>query len=428
MSPALMGQASPNSAAVAPAIDDWSYHHGIFSKPATAEQARRLEQDPRYRQQIRRSSPSAPSAETGRVLAPELRAHRHGGSNNSGLWSENMGTGATIGSGNYPAKYSLTTTSANCSNDFVVYPTGLAGSNTQASIVAYTNLYSGCGGTVPSVYWAYYIGAGNTIRSSPVFSLDGSQIAFMQETGGSAALVLLKWAASTTETVALPDPVGIHGLYSSCHAPCRAELDLIDGVSFPTDTNSSIFVDYPSDTAFVGDDFGYLHKFNPVFNSTALNPPSEVTGGGWPVQVNPGTPTALTSPVYDSVTGNVFVADAGGFLYSVNSSTAAVTASGQLDFSVEFDGGPGIVEGPILDYTAGQVYVFATSDGSLSCNVGADCAAVYQVATGFTSGETGSEVVVGNSSIEPAKPSPMYIGTFDSTYKNSANATGNLYV
>ena len=91
-----------------------------------------------------------------------------------------MGTGATIGAGNYPAKYSLTTTSANCSNDFVVYPTGLAGSNTQASIVAYTNLYSGCGGTVPSVYWAYYIGAGNTIQSSPVFSLDGTQIAFMQ--------------------------------------------------------------------------------------------------------------------------------------------------------------------------------------------------------------------------------------------------------
>ncbi|MGA8646086.1 MAG: hypothetical protein WB628_04530, partial [Candidatus Sulfotelmatobacter sp.] len=241
LSPVLMGQASPNSAAVAPAIDDWSYHHVIFSKPATAEQARRLGQDPRYRQQIRRSSPSAPAAETGRVLAPEVRAHRHGGSNNSGLWSENMGTGATIGAGNYPAKYSLTTTSANCSNDFVVYPTGLAGSNTQASIVAYTNLYSGCGGTVPSVYWAYYIGAGNTIRSSPVFSLDGTQIAFMQRnTSEEALLVLLKWKASTTESVGNPDSVGLTGTYAACsHPPCRAELNLIDGVSFPTDTNSS---------------------------------------------------------------------------------------------------------------------------------------------------------------------------------------------
>ena len=213
-------------------------------------------------------------------------------------------------------------------------------------------------------------------------------------------MVLLKWAASTTETVAIPDPVGHpRSVLFLPRSPCRAELDLIDGVSFPTDTNSSIFVDYPSDTAFVGDDSGYLHKFNPVFNSTALNPPSEVTGGGWPVQVNPGTPTALTSPVYDSVTGNVFVADAGGFLYSVNSSTAAVTQSALLDYSVAFDvpAGPGIVEGPILDYTAGQVYVFATSDGSGLCAGGADCAAVYQLPTSFTAGDTGLEAVVGSS-------------------------------
>ena len=75
-----------------------------------------------------------------------------------------------------------------------------------------------------------------------------------------------------------------------------------------------------------------------------------------------------------------------------------------------------------------MVYVFATSDGSESCSGGADCTAVYQLATGFATGDTGSEVVVGNSSIETTVPSPIYIGTFDSTYKNSANATGNLYV
>ena len=139
-------------------------------------------------------SPSAPEAETSPVLAPELQRHTHGASNNSGLWSEELGTGATMGALNYPAKYSLTTTTANCGNDFVVYPTGLAGSATQASIVAYSNLYSGCGGTVPSVYWAYYIGDGNTIQSSPVFSLDGTQLAFVQEEAGEAVFVLLKWA------------------------------------------------------------------------------------------------------------------------------------------------------------------------------------------------------------------------------------------
>ena len=57
MSPVSMGQASPGSEAAAPAIDDWSYHHVVFSKPATAEQARLFEQDPRYWQQIRRRRP-----------------------------------------------------------------------------------------------------------------------------------------------------------------------------------------------------------------------------------------------------------------------------------------------------------------------------------------------------------------------------------
>jgi len=52
----------------------------------------------------------------------------------------------------------------------------MPGPTGQASIVAYNNLYSGCGGTVPSVYRAHYIGAGSAIQSSPVFSLDGGSL------------------------------------------------------------------------------------------------------------------------------------------------------------------------------------------------------------------------------------------------------------
>jgi hypothetical protein len=123
----------------------------------------------------------------------------------------------------------------------------------------------------------------------------------------------------------------------------------------------------------------------------------------------------------------VFVEDKGGFLYSVNPS-AVVTQSTQLDFSEEFDSGPGFVQGPIVDSVAGVVYVFATSDGSESCPDLADCTAVYRLTTSFVSGSGGSEVKVGNSSVEPTEPSPMYIGAFDSTYESSVNATGHLYV
>jgi hypothetical protein len=145
------------------------------------------------------------------------------------------------------------------------------------------------------------------------------------------------------------------------------------------------------------------------------------------VQVNTGAPTPLNSPVFDYGSGGVFVTDVGGFLYRVGPNTAVATSSGPLDVS-SAEGGAGIVQGPIVDSTAELVYVFASSDGSGGCAGGADCTAVYQLGVNFADGDSGSEAVVGNSTVEPAAPSPMYIGAFDSTYENSVNATGNLYV
>jgi hypothetical protein len=92
-----------------------------------------------------------------------------------------MGNGASTGAGNYPAKYGLQITVANCVSsghpDFVVFGTGLFGQPTQADIVAYDNLYSGCAGTKPQVFWAYNLNGGR-VPTSPVFSQDGTRLAF----------------------------------------------------------------------------------------------------------------------------------------------------------------------------------------------------------------------------------------------------------
>jgi hypothetical protein len=435
-----MGQASQGSAQSG-TPNDWTHHHVIFSKPATAEQTRRVQQDPRYWQQIRRQSPVVPEVDTRRVLDSELRRRPHppspikNPSKNPGLdrdWAVDLGGGASIGAGNYPAKYSFDTSTANCTTDFVVYPTGLTGvpgpTTGQASIVAYSNLYSGCGGIVPSVYWAYDTAEG-TIQSSPVFSVDGTQLAFVQADGsGNGELVLLKWAALSTESIGSPDSLTAvgHSSYFGCSAPCMDTFPLRHGVGNDTDTNSSIFYDYSADTAYVGDDSGVLHQFHPVFKGT----PAEVTAGAWPVQVNPTNATPLASPVFDSGTGNVFVTDQGGFLYSVTP-TAGVTTSGQLDFSLTNDFGPGIVEGPVVNSTAGFVYVFAASDNTPGCLGGtAHFSGVYELSTTFVALDTGGEATVGCSTTPPATPNPLYVGAFDSTYVNSVApaATGNIYV
>ena len=66
----------------------------------------------------------------------------------------------------------------------------------QGDIVAFTNLYSGCGGQVPGDYWSY--NTGGQVLTSPVISLDGTQVAFTQTNGTVAGLVLLRWNPRST--------------------------------------------------------------------------------------------------------------------------------------------------------------------------------------------------------------------------------------
>jgi hypothetical protein len=278
---------------------------------------------------------------------------------------------------------------------------------------------------VPQVYWAY--DTGGTVNTSPVLSADGTQLAFIQTDGsGNGNFVVVKWAASVTDTVTSPTLLARNTSYPVCTAPCMTTGFLPNGSGVnEIDIRSSMFYDYASDTAFVGDAAGLLHKISPLF----LGPPAEVRSAGWPVQLNPSAPTAVSSPVYDSVSQFVFVTDAGGFLYRVGASSAFVVSSAQLDFSLA-DGGVGLVQGPIVDSTSESVYVFASSDGSGSCPVGSgglDCAAIFHLPVAFVPDTTGSEAIVGNSTAG-TPPNPLYIGGFDNAYLNSTNGTGNLYV
>ena len=402
---------------------DWSHRHVIFSQPTSAEEARLLSDDPRYRQQWYRRNVT-------RILSENPAIPARAGLINpasEGAWAEDLGTGASAGAANYPAKYSFSITTANCGTalqpDYVVYSSGLTGSGTQASVVAYDNLYTGCGGMVPSVYWAY--NTGGKILTSPVPSLDGTQIAFVQTSGGQAGLVLLKWKASTTETVTspgVPTMAVSAAQYRTCVAPCMWEVFLHDSSGVPVDdTTSSPFYDYTNDIAWVGGTRGWLHKITGAFKGT----PTEVNTGGFPVQVSPPSTNSLSDPVYDRISKNVFVGDAGGFFYRIASATGTTAvATAQLDF------GAGLAQSPILDQTNGRVYMFSSSDGTANCTGGTACSAVYELSTTFAAGSAGSKVTVGNSVVKGTlpNPNPLFAGDFDNLYFTSAGGTGNLYV
>jgi hypothetical protein len=409
---------------------DWSHRHLVFSQPKDLMQRFRLSGNVRYVQQwIRRSAEFQPVGEPWRWRhAPEPSELLHGD------WSEDMGTGATVGAGNFPAKFSFSVGTASCGNaaqpDFVVYNTSAMGSGSQATIVAFDNLYSGCTGTVPSTYWAYNTGTNDLVVTSPVLSADGTQVAFIQSTsGGTANLVLLKWKASTGTLTAPVAPTAESASgYRGCTAPCMTTIAFGDG---DADITSSPFYDYTpsSDALYVGDATGYLHKFTGVFNG---NPPAEA-GSPWPVHA---ATAPLTSPVYDEVSGYVFVdasfvtSNNGGRLHAICATSTCGTIGSALNSGIlgpvvsgtsctngtSGSGANLFMDAPIVDPTNETIYVVLGNDGDAH-------SAVFQFKVSTLNNGCGIEVTLGTGSTTGV---PVYSGTLDNLYYSGS--AGHMYI
>ncbi len=388
-----------------PVVTDWSHRHLIFSHPTTPEQAARVQRDVRYTMQQDR-------AKSRTILETNVRGKRKFGPHHRrGLrmhrdWTVDLGPGAAVPAGKYPAKYNFSNIVAYCFGDptvqadFVVFGTGVPGSASQGSIIAVTNLYNGCpNDPKPAAYFSY--NTGGAVNTSPVLSIDGLQLAFTQVSGGTSSLVLLKWSpfdGPDVQTPVTPNIV-IPSAYLGCTAPCMTSFTL--GAN---DTNSSVYYDYGADTAYVGDDAGKLHQFTGVFKGT----PAEFATG-WPVTISA---KKLTGAVHDPASGMTLVGDSGGFLYRVDSGGTKIT-SGRLDF------GTGLAEGPIIDGTIATAYVFSSKD-SLGTS-----ASVIQLSTSFGAGDTGTAVPIGAAAVAPTI---QYNGAFDNGYIFSPDSTGNLWV
>jgi hypothetical protein len=138
--------------------DDWSHHHLIFSNPGSFADAvnhgsferwSKVVTDPRFIFQQEKRAGWPTGIDDGRDDGRRRRRRRMHKD-----WTMSLGSGGIVGAGQYPAKYQFGIATASCANDFVVYNTGLAGSATQPTIIAYSNLYSSCTGSKPSVFMA----------------------------------------------------------------------------------------------------------------------------------------------------------------------------------------------------------------------------------------------------------------------------------
>ena len=301
------------------------------------------------------------------------------------------------------------------------------GVDPQASIIAYNQLYSTqgsvgglCNQNGPSVMWSYNTTAGGnttgTTVSSPVLSLDGTKVAYVETNStanGGAILHILKWKSgqgTAANAPVMPDQI-VAG-WTSCTAgnSCIVNIPLNGGRPA---TISAPFYDYSGDALYVGDDNGVLHKFFPVLNGT----PVEVTTGGWPITVNRGA--VLAGPVFDAGSKNIFVGDGSGTLSYVRESGSAIgnCASGSppcLGTPSQTAGGAG-VDAPLVDSSTGMVFAFDGTDGGNGT--------VYQIDTALSNGSIVATSVGGRGG-----GSAMFAGAFDNAYMSSANGTGHLFV
>ena len=414
-------------------VTDWSHRHLVYSETKSPAKRYALLSDPRYVQQQRRREAER------RGDRDEWRWHRAPENPNQlhGDWSMDMGAGATVGAGNYPAKYSFDIASANCATDFVVYNTSLAGTSSQATIVAFNNIYkTTCGATIPTTYWAYNTGsAGTAVLTSPVLSFDGSQVAFVQSTAGSttgsATLVILRWKANDGTLLAPVTPGA--GPCSPAAAPCQITIPFSTANSDgnTADNWSSPFYDYNSDILYVGDNAGFLHKFTGVFFGTPAEVVSTATNF-WPAHLT--SYGHINSPVFVYGYNQVLLTASDGEFYSVDPTIGGVYPNG-YDYIDPKLADTGFDDAPLVDVTTGMVYLFARQSSTFVLaangipNGVPGVASVFQIPIPANVPAVHSaaiaQAVVSDSTTIPA--SAFYAGALDFDYYNTPG-TGNLYV
>jgi hypothetical protein len=382
---------------------DWTHSHLIFTRQVLSTHPSLANAEPRVLQQfLRRAQPyfstSNPLAAGDQQGRPTIELKRD--------WSLGLGTG-NVAFGMSPIKYGFDVNAPpDCTNDYAAFGLDVAGvTGGQANFVGLNMLYSGpggfCGTGNPNLLFAYNTTtiAGGRIITSPVVSVDGTKIAFVESATGAAIFHVLTWDGGPGNGVSPTNSAqpGVGNLASMTSLTYAST----------TDTRSSPWVDYAADEAYVGADDGKLYKITGVFKGTPT-----LAGSPWPVTVSANR--RLTAPVLDHVTRNIFMGDAEGFLWSVNVDNPALTAS----LAVGLSGAPhtGIVDGPLVDSGNGTVFAVSSNDGVSAVVVQADTSSLAELQRGR----------IGEGSTMGTNVS-IYDGAFNNNYFN-APGTGGLFL
>ena len=330
----------------------------------------------------------------------------------------------------FPAKYRFDVTTENCNGDYLLLGLTVT-SGTQANIVGINNLYtsgsSPCNGGTPFVAFAYNTALhGGQVSTSPVISMDGKKVAFVESAAAGSYFHVLYLPAT------IPGPPTGNGtvlspatpsLCTSSPAPnCITDVFLSSGAN----SNSSPWVDYDTDSAYVGTDDGLLHKITPVFGLGT--PAADTDTTNWPVTVSTQTTKVLTGAVVDKNAGLIFVGDGFGYLYSLSFSAPKKKTTAQVAIGwVTHGAGTGIIDAPIVvndsaNPATDQVFAFTGCSVTLG-----DGGAISQLPANFTSTTTPASVDLGSASgTGDCTTGNVHGGTFDNQFWINGSTSGHI--
>jgi hypothetical protein len=415
---------------------DWSSHHLIM--PGNADDLLNAgDRDPRYvynwvMRQVAMERFRRP-------LNPRMRprkAHID--------WAVSLENGY-VPQNQFPVKYQFDVTAENCTSDYLLLGLTTTGA-AQGNIVGINNLYTSaspaCNSGSPWVAFAFNATTkGGQITTSPELSEDGTKVAFVESVASGGKI------GSYFHVLVLPNPLPSPPTHdgtvlapltpTTCTKPttvgCETTLTI---QTTKGDSNSSPWIDYNNDAAYVGGDNGVLYKITPVFGGGA---PALVSDpSNWPVTVSTNTHnTILTAPVVDDTAGLIFVGDGDGYVYSINLTSPGKTFVAQQTVGWAYDGtndgsgkaGTGIVDPPIAvtdpaNPTTDQVFAFT------GCSeVQGIGGAVTQLAANFTTGAptTANTVNLGSASGDgDCTGLNVHSGTFDNEFWLTGSTSGHM--
>ena len=388
--------------------EDWTHHRIKFNSAMLHQHPEIAVREPRaaiqlYKEAVAQSKPRLLNPPT----APDFTAPAPHAD-----WSIGLGTGR-IAPGMYPAKWNsdptLPITSANCNTDFVIYGLNVAGTGSQAGMIAFYNLYSGatgtplCTGGQPKVLFSYNTSTvtNGLIRTSPVLSSDGKKVGFIETTINNPKTTIF-------HVLTIP-AIGSNG--TSATAPVAPPSGAMTSLTIVanSDTRSSPWIDYGSDSAYVAADDGKLYKIHPVFTGT----PALVTTAPWPITIKLNS--VFTSPVLD-VNGDIYLGAGNGNLYTLNVNS---TTTPPITIHAVGSGtpNPGVLDSPLLD-SGNSVFAISSNDANTSKS-----AVVVQMATTTLSEKARINIGTGSNGGTTVN---LYDGDFDNNF--TTPGSGHLFV